>query len=61
MKTYVPGCIYNVRSEQEKNEKMATGHFSIIQIHYENKPKWQFWKRKKVGYYEMMYSHKKLY
>jgi hypothetical protein len=54
---YVPGGIYIIRSKEEKDKLLASGHFSIIKTHYVNKPKWQFWKRKQVGYYEMVYKY----
>ena len=56
MKNYVPGCVYIIYTKQERDELLKTGHFSIIRTQYIKYPKWMFWKRKKVGYYEMMYS-----
>ena len=54
---YVPGCVYIIKSKEEKDKLLESGHFSIIKTCYLYKPKWQFWKKKQVGYYEMMYKY----
>lgn len=53
-RNYIPGCTYIVRNKETFEEMLATGNFCCIDITYEYKPKWQFWKRKKIGYYTMM-------
>lgn len=52
--TYIPGCTYIVYDKETFKEMLATGNFHCIDITYEYKPKWQFWKRKKIGYYTLM-------
>ena len=49
-RNYIPGCTYIVRNKETFEEMLATGNFCCIDITYEYKPKWQFWKRKKIGY-----------
>ncbi len=49
-----PGSIYYVKDKKLLKELLATGNFLWIKTIYEQHKKWQFWKRKKVSYYEVM-------
>ena len=49
-----PGCIYRVKRKKDLERILATGNFLWIKTLYIPKKWWQFWKRKKIAYYEVM-------
>lgn len=49
-----PGCIYRTNNKKILDEILATENFRWINTVYYPKKWWQFWKKKKVAYYEVM-------
>ena len=49
-----PGIVYRVASKKKLNALLKTGNFLLINIIYVYRKWWQFWKIKKVLYYEVM-------
>lgn len=49
-----PGAYYRVVNKKQLDELIATGNFLWIKTEYFSKKWWQFWKKKKVAYYEVL-------
>ena len=49
-----PGSTYLIARKKDLEQILATGNFVLIKTQYTSKKWWEFWKRKKVVYYEVM-------
>ena len=49
-----PGDTYLIVRKKDLKEILATGNFALIKTVYIPKKWWQFWKKKKIAYYEVM-------
>ena len=55
MKTHcIPGCFYHVTTKEDWDRLKNSECFLATNMVYEKKPWWQFYKRKKVLYYELV-------
>lgn len=53
-RTYTPGCTYIVYTKKELDEIRQNGDFLLINISYSQKKWYEFWKRRRINYYEVM-------
>ena len=51
----MPGDTYYIEDEKTFKKLVDTGNFIWIKTYYTSKQWWEFWKRKKIIGYEIMY------